>query len=134
MNIAKAISRLSAALLRDGHGMKTHVATDDLHELLTQFAKSDRIARAAEMHTADGMQRYDVRARFEAFFRAHESADGIESDSRAHAIGPDGKYEWPHKQNMWDAYQAASVPVPAHETTGEPIATARVRALKETKA
>lgn len=113
MNIAKAIRSLSAALLRDGHRMKTSVPTDDLHELLTQFARSDRIARAAAMHTAEGMQRYALRDRFEAFFRSHESAEGIEPDSSAHAIGPDGKYEWPHKQGMWEAYQAASTPVPA---------------------
>jgi hypothetical protein len=113
MSFTATLQRLSAALLRDGYRDKMTIATDDLHELLTQFHKSDRIACAAQMHTAEGMASRPLRERFEAAFRAHEMADGIEPDSTAHAIGPDGKYEWVFKQNMWEMYQAASVPVPA---------------------
>ncbi|MFM0608742.1 hypothetical protein PQR05_29850 [Paraburkholderia sediminicola] len=113
MSFAATLQRLSAALLHQGHGNKMTIATDDLHELLAEFDKADRISCAVQMHTATGMERHGLRERFEAAFRAHEVADGIERDSTAHAIGMDGKYEWGFKQYMWEMYQAASVPVPA---------------------
>jgi hypothetical protein len=113
MTFALTLKRLRDAQKRNALNDTMRIDPDDLYELLAQFDKSDGIARAAQMHTAEGMQRHGVRERFEAAFRAHEASDGIEPDSSAHAIGPDGKYEWVFKQNMWEMYQAGSEPVPS---------------------
>lgn len=115
---ADTLRRLSAALLEQGYKTRVSIPTDDLSDLLTEFQRSDRIARAGMMHTAEGMQRHPLRERFEAFFRTHPSAEGIEPDSSAHAIGSDGKYTWAHKQDMWDAYQAAITPVTLPDDKG----------------
>lgn len=112
MSFSQTLERLRAARKRDALQDTMRIDPDDLYELLTEFERVDRIARAAQMHTAGALQHRGLQERFEAVFRAHEASDGIEPDSKAHAIGSDGKYEWIFKQNMFEMYAAGSVPVP----------------------
>lgn len=117
MNFPDSLKRLRAAHKRDALQDTMRIDPDDLYALLTEFERVDCIARAAQMHTAVGMQQYGPRERFEAAFRAHEVADGIEPDSSAHAMGKDGKYEWCFKQNLYEFYVTGSMPVPAEVVT-----------------